>query len=272
MAECEEAISHHIQVFADAALHQTFFDLTKRLSRETAETASRVEGLNDTYLDHGDTYAVYAGNGSFLTQAKGVFTAEQVEAVTAFFRSHGCSWEAIVTPFEGHEALQRLIDAGGKIEQWESLLYRSLVEPPCEAELGECVEVVEVGAETLEDWSGVMRRGFFGEETTPELEKLGRIFTNLPNVHRYLATVDGTPAAGASTTAIDGAAYLSGAATLPEFRGRGMQNALINRRLRDLTAIASVVFVGALPGGSSQRNMERHGFRVAFNQLSLRMP
>ena len=58
-----------------------------------------------------------------------------------------------------------------------------------------------------------------------------------------------------------------GTATLPEYRGRGVQTALIAQRLHE-AALAGCEYavVSTMPGSGSQRNMERRGFRVAYTK------
>jgi GNAT superfamily N-acetyltransferase len=83
----------------------------------------------------------------------------------------------------------------------------------------------------------------------------------------YLAFVDGKPAALASLYLAAGAAILAGATTLPEFRGRGCQTALLRRRLADAAAAGCTLAVAeASPGSTSQRNMERSGLRTAYTK------
>jgi len=81
----------------------------------------------------------------------------------------------------------------------------------------------------------------------------------------YLARVDGRPAAAATLYVHDGVAYLADSATDPSFRRRGLQAALLRRRLRDAgLAGADIVFSGVELFSSSHRNMERVGLRLQF--------
>ncbi|CAM3629720.1 N-acetyltransferase [Deinococcus frigens] len=84
-----------------------------------------------------------------------------------------------------------------------------------------------------------------------------------PGVRRYLACVDGQPAAAAALSVHDGVAFLAGAATRPDDRQRGAQSALIHRRLDDAARSCELVTVTTAFASASQRNLERHGFRVA---------
>lgn len=62
-------------------------------------------------------------------------------------------------------------------------------------------------------------------------------------------------------------ALLAGASTLPAYRGRGVQNALLHARLAYAVANnCDVAMVVTEPGSPSQRNAERNGFRVAYTR------
>lgn len=89
----------------------------------------------------------------------------------------------------------------------------------------------------------------------------------------YLATVAGVPAATAALT-VDrdsGIAYLADGATVPAFRGRGLQSLLIGRRLVDGAAAGATVSASqASFGTTSHRNLQRAGLTGGFTKLVLR--
>jgi hypothetical protein len=86
-----------------------------------------------------------------------------------------------------------------------------------------------------------------------------------PGWSLYLARLDGLPAATGILYVRDRVGYCADAATVPAFRGRGLQGALLRRRIADAGA-AGVDFVssGATFLSTSHRNMERVGMRVQF--------
>lgn len=86
---------------------------------------------------------------------------------------------------------------------------------------------------------------------------------------RYVAYVDGEPA-GEAVLAMEGEiAYLAEAATIPSFRRRGVQRALIARRIEDARAAgAKVVFAGAQYGDPSWRNLRALCLEDAFMTVS----
>jgi GNAT superfamily N-acetyltransferase len=68
-------------------------------------------------------------------------------------------------------------------------------------------------------------------------------------------------------------AMLGGAATLPAFRRRGVQRALIEARLAVAArAGCELAIVTADPGSSSARNVERTGFQLICNHVDMRAP
>lgn len=86
----------------------------------------------------------------------------------------------------------------------------------------------------------------------------------------YLAWCDGAVAGGGSMRITDGIAQLTGAATAPAFRRRGVQAALLAARLRDAAeAGCDVAVVTTAPGSTSQKNVQRNGFDLLYARLIL---
>ncbi len=100
-------------------------------------------------------------------------------------------------------------------------------------------------------------RAVFKANVRPWLEQ--------PGWFLYLARIDGKPAAAATLFIHDRVGYLADATTAPSVRGRGLQLALLQRRMADaLNANADMVFSGASPFSTSHRNMERAGLLMQF--------
>ena len=103
-----------------------------------------------------------------------------------------------------------------------------------------------------------------------EMERVLREFVEVPGFARYLARVDGR-AVGEAAMRIDGdLAQVAGAGTLPEFRGRGVQKALLARRLSDARAAGcDLAVVTTAPGTRSQDNVMRRGFLLLYTRAIL---
>jgi GNAT superfamily N-acetyltransferase len=97
-------------------------------------------------------------------------------------------------------------------------------------------------------------------------------YTGVAGLLRYLAKIDGEPV-GEAALRIDREsrlAQLAGAGTLPAFRGRGVQKALLQRRLADARAAGcDVAVVTTAPGTRSQANVMRRGFVLLYTRAIL---
>jgi GNAT superfamily N-acetyltransferase len=68
----------------------------------------------------------------------------------------------------------------------------------------------------------------------------------------------------------EGVAQLTGAATAPAHRGRGVQTALLSARLADAaSAGCDIAVVTAQPASKSQRNVQRRGFDLLYTRAVL---
>jgi GNAT superfamily N-acetyltransferase len=90
---------------------------------------------------------------------------------------------------------------------------------------------------------------------------------NRPDWKLFLATLDGIPA-GVAVMHISGTtASCTLAATVPEYRNRGIQTALLQQRLYEAyLADCRLVAAQASFGSTSQNNMERAGFQLAWTR------
>ncbi len=87
---------------------------------------------------------------------------------------------------------------------------------------------------------------------------------------RYAALRDGIIAGGATMRIADGIAQLTGAATAPAHRRRGVQTALLSARLADAAALGcDVAVITTQPGSKSQQNAQRQGFDLLYTRAVL---
>jgi GNAT superfamily N-acetyltransferase len=89
----------------------------------------------------------------------------------------------------------------------------------------------------------------------------------------YLALCDGVVAGGGSMRISEGVAQLTGAATAPAYRRRGVQTALLSTRLADaVRARCDIAVVTTQPGSKSQANVQRRGFHLLYTRAVLVKP
>ena len=211
--------------------------------------------------------AVYPANHIVGMGLYGPVTSADVDRVEDFYRSRGVPCEVVVSPLADRSLLELLAPRGYKITEFNSVLIRRLDE--CELiEPADGIAIERVTAATELLWDRVIAQGF--AEFGPLPDNLFAAFATLPGSLNFLARIDGAPVGGGVGVIKReaGIAALFGTATLTEFRGRGVQTALINRRLWEAAqAGAEYAVVSTLPGSGSQRNMERRGFRVAYTKV-----
>ena len=92
-----------------------------------------------------------------------------------------------------------------------------------------------------------------------------------PTVTCFLATIQSQIAGGGALSVGADVAALSFMGTRPEFRGRGVQAAVLGARIATATAAAcAFITCTTNPGSQSQRNVQRHGFQLAYTKAFLR--
>jgi N-acetylglutamate synthase-like GNAT family acetyltransferase len=89
-------------------------------------------------------------------------------------------------------------------------------------------------------------------------------------VTRYIALCDGVVAGGATLHIAEGVAQLTGAATAPAHRRRGVHGALLSARLADAAAAGcDIAVVTTQPASRSQQNVQRRGFDLLYARAVL---
>jgi ribosomal protein S18 acetylase RimI-like enzyme len=131
----------------------------------------------------------------------------------------------------------------------------------------------------LATWIDLVVQGFAYPDGSPQsgetfedetLKKVFQDFAASAGFTRYLARVHGADAGGAGLRLSHGIAQFCGASTLPAFRRRGVQTALLRRRLRDAAdAGCDVAIVTTQPGSKSNHNAQRQGFALLYARAVL---
>ncbi|MGZ4282201.1 MAG: GNAT family N-acetyltransferase, partial [Gaiellaceae bacterium] len=91
-----------------------------------------------------------------------------------------------------------------------------------------------------------------------------------PGWRLYLAEAEGAPVAAALLVIAGELGCLAGASTLPAFRGRGCQTALIRRRSSDAAAAGCSEVCALTANPASLRNLERCGLGLAYAKTAWR--
>nr|WP_245602095.1 GNAT family N-acetyltransferase [Hamadaea tsunoensis] len=224
-------------------------------------------------------YACYAGPGSPLNKVVGlgfggVPAEDEWAAVESVYRELGAPVE-VEFAHPGDPAVRDwLTGRGYRLTGFEDVLGRVPGDVTISGGpwLFNDVSVSASPIEELDTWLATVTAGF---AATPafSLDALVRVHVDLstrPGVTRYLAWVDGAPAGGGTLEVAHGLGEFAAGATRPEFRRRGVQAALLARRLADARAAGcEVAVVTTSPGTQSQRNVRRAGFDLLYTRALL---
>jgi hypothetical protein len=229
-------------------------------------------------LTVGGGHAVFLGAGSPLSQAQGLgmngpVREEDLARMEQFFKDRDTPTQIEVASLADFSLLPALCMRGYWIaEQTHCLIScagdwrlpgndggRSLWP-------GE-VAVVQVEPHGLEAWVDVLMNCFFEPPAVspPALREGALAMALVPGITAWVAKIEGEPAGGGSLMIHDGLALICGDGTLPRFRHRGAQTALLEARLAHARAAGcDLAAICTQPGSGSQRNAERQGFRVVY--------
>lgn len=267
-------------VFADATLSARLEAIAIEQLRVLIATARQRDGGAEAATeDICGGAAFYLGPGSPVNQALGLASgrtllAGEADALEAFFKSRGQRGFVIASPFADGSLFAELQRRGWHVDGFENVLVREIA-PEQQFTLPPGVEVVEaVDERSRALWAEVAAIAFAAPlEPVAGQVALSRLIAARPEARLVLAVIDGRAAGVGELSLSEEVAWLSADATLPQFRRRGVQSALQAYRLQlAASSGCSIAVSEAMPGGTSQRNMQRLGFSLAYTRLELLAP
>ncbi len=256
-------------------------DLTSMIRRLERAQALQNERFNQaaggTSLPLGGGFVHFRGEGHPLNQALGLIDpiteAELIEAENLLSRGgHPTILE--LSPGADPALWALLARRGYRVHQFQQLWVKALTEaaPPLtpQASLDSPITIRLVGVEGGPQLSQVVGAGFAGVDDWRSHIPFFPLNLAVEQAWGLLALIGGEPAGGATLGLAEGVAMLSGDATLPAFRGRGVQKALIRERLRLAREKGcDLACAGTLPSTPSQRAYEACGFRAAYPKIEM---
>jgi len=233
--------------------------------------------------------ATYSGAGSPLNKFAGLgfggpLESSELAAVERAFDSRGVPLQVELASLADPAIGAQLTKRDYALVGFENVLGRALpvtgsIETDRSAPASQ-FEIAESPAAELASWIDVLVTGFAhpdaqgiaSHEHFPRaaLERVMADVSSADGFVRYLVRSGNELAAGASMRICDGIAQLTGAATLPAFRRRGLQSKLLIRRL-ELAGEAGcdLAVITTQPGSKSQENSQRQGFSLLYTRAIL---
>jgi GNAT superfamily N-acetyltransferase len=201
--------------------------------------------------------------------------------IEALFARLGARLQAEVSTLADPALHRQLAGRGYLPSGFENVLGHSLRDVAAPSQ-GITVELV--ASSELPKLADVMAEGFSNPDTggvggdeLPPVDGIRQAFMRtlqISGFRGYLARIDGTIVGGAVLRLDEGIAQFGGAATLPAFRRRGVQTALLQTRLADAAREGcDIAVVVTQPASKSQQNVEREGFSLLYaRQLLVKLP
>jgi GNAT superfamily N-acetyltransferase len=221
-------------------------------------------------------HMIFAGLGSPIGRATGAgfdrqLTAEDLDRVEQFYRSHHAPSQVDLCPLHEPAVFEMFKERGYSVAELNNVLYRRLdkeekfsTPPGCEIRRGV--------TEEAEAASAIVERAFFPDGAPEAFTGLLTPLYQMEGAVTFVASVEGKMAAcGAGLVIPEHRVFaVCGAGTLAEFRGRGLQTALLRARLAAAAGAGCEYAVVVTQGGTpSQRNCERLGFRMAYSKVTV---
>lgn len=206
---------------------------------------------------------------------------EELRELAAFYEEKGIEPRIEVCPFVDESLRAGLEELGFVVRLFELVFVREL-------EPGVRVEPIhapgpEVRIEVLDPNDDAMVRacadvvipGFLpeGEKVPDDWFDMFVRAVRHPRTRTVVALVGDRIVGTASMELSAPVGALFGAVTIPDMRGKGVQQALIAARLNMLTGHgAKLASIGSRPGVATERNVRRMGFQLAYVKLAMTRP
>jgi GNAT superfamily N-acetyltransferase len=265
-------------------------DFAARIDRAEGRLCAAIarEFQHARVTELGGGVAVFAERDHPSNKLIGIGFAGPVDETTlsdveAYFAAERARLQAEISTLADPALHRQLVARGYRPSGFENVLGHPLHDRVV-ALSADDVAVERLSASDLPTLADVMTEGFsnpdaggVGGDALPPAEEMRRLFSQsmrTPGFRGYIARIGGAIVGGAALRLDDGVAQFSGAATLPAFRRRGVQTALLRARLAEAAqAGCEIGVVVTQPASKSQQNVQREGFSLLYaRQLLVKPP
>lgn len=229
----------------------------------------------------GGGLAVFAGVKAPLSGLYGLglwepVTPAHLDEAEAFFRSHGIGSELEIQlcPYAEAGFARLLGERGYHIHEYMNTYARDLGDQLPQLSLPPSTRLRVATLDEARCWFELSGSG--GDWAEPD----GVSFMLVRAVQKadtqlFLAWMDGQPVSAGGLDIHDGVASFIAGMTLPAYRRRGLQTALLQARLSAAQAAGcDLAMTHSRPGTASQRNILRAGFQLVYtnNDMAISVP
>lgn len=220
--------------------------------------------------------------GSWAHYAAGLglerpFTEDDARDLIAFYDQHERAAEVQVTPYQHESLLGVLAERDFKLSSVEHVLARDSAKieraPEADSQL-EFVKIDPTDKTLMRRFADAHFAAFYGDEPVPDGARpiLTRVIEH-PRVALWLVERNGETVASGGLETFENSAVLICGGVLPAHRRQGIQQALIDYRVRAASELGcNYSLIASTAGGPTERNALRSNFQPAFTQLTMRKP
>jgi GNAT superfamily N-acetyltransferase len=229
--------------------------------------------IQTAVLDIGDGVAIYAGDLMSINRVIGLGTSGPVSddtltVVGDFYAKFNTMPQIDLCPLADHSLLALLRSHDYKPSQLFTVLVQQL---PANSRKSPESEAHVAPADDMRLWTQTVAQGFLGKDDIPE-DDLNPLFAEIafmrPEVYCHIAYINGVPAGAGAMSIQDEVAVFFSVSTRTSFRRRGVQAMLMKTRLDLAAEKGCELAMGlAIPGSTSERNLQRGGFQVAYTKV-----
>jgi GNAT superfamily N-acetyltransferase len=261
----------------------------------STECARRIEAMQaQNQCDYASTYAqqgrsgiceairvgkyaaaLFAGTESPLTQSFGLgfdeHDAQEIEHLEDFFFSHGVAVNVELANTSSLDFTLLLGQRHYSVSEYSHVLgyalHRLSHQSLHDTLPFEVYRVLDTDADAAGKVisAGFLEQNLGEQEIPPAFLELFSVSFRTQGSSIFAVNIGGEIAGVGGITILDGIALLSGASTQPKFRNQGVQNALIEARLRYAHEQGcELAVVSTAPGTVSQKNMQKIGFEILY--------
>ena len=199
-------------------------------------------------------------------------TEAVLQQIETYFETRNAPIHHEVCPLAG-VGLQRMLAERGYVPyELSSVLFLDPALRRQEPVLNPALTIRIAGNRDSEVYSKAAAAGWSEAGDVAHLvAELARVMFAAAGYSGFIVEKGGQAIATGGLVIHDRVSLLAGASTIPDARGQGAQRAVLTARLQYAAdAGCDLAMMVAEPGSASQRNAERHGFRIAYTRTKWR--
>jgi len=198
----------------------------------------------------------------------GTVSKEEFGRLEEFYFSRKEPVRVETCPLADGSLIEHYRERGYSVSEFSNVMVRPVEKAPAIA-FTPGIEIQRVAEGEIDLWTLTVSQGFAEHfPVTQELLGVMRLFASGKHTECYFARLDGKIAGGATMAVRGRIAGLFGASTLPQYRNRGVQTALLHARMQRAAEQGCELAISlAQPGSASQRNITRQGFRTVYTRV-----